>query len=77
MGGRGRENLIICCSCGRRMPKDKAVRLDRTIVYSTDLKTADDIKVFERRESYYCPSCGKKRHIYDKKKKLAMRKYNK
>jgi len=74
--GRGRQNLVICTSCGRRVPRTKAVSYDRRVVYSTDLKTADDIKVFEQHKEFYCPSCGKHRHIYDKKKQIAMRKYN-
>jgi len=72
---KGREKLVNCASCGRRVPRTKAVSYQRGVVYSTDLKTADDIKVFERRKEYYCPSCGKHRKIYDKKKKM-MARYN-
>ena len=39
---RGRENLVICSSCGRRVPRTKAVSYSRAVVYSTDLKTAED-----------------------------------
>lgn len=73
---RGRANLVNCSSCGRRVPRGKAVTYGRAVVYSTELRTADDIKVFERRKEYYCPSCGKHRHIYEKKKQMMMRKYN-
>jgi len=75
MAMKGREKLVICASCGRRVPRSKAVTYVRGVVFSTDLKTADDIKVFEKRKEYYCPSCGKHRKIYEKKKRL-MSKYN-
>lgn len=76
MSTKGSEKLICCASCGRRVPRTKAVSYQRGVMYSTDLKTADDIKVFETRKEYYCPSCGKHRKIYDKKK-VQMAKYNK
>lgn len=70
---RGREKLIICSSCGRRVPRSKAVFLDRPVIYSTDLKTEDDIRSITWREQSYCPSCAKHRHIYQKKKMAAAR----
>ena len=45
-------------------------------VFSTDLRTADDVKCFETHKEHYCPSCGKSKGIYEKKKRQAMRKYN-
>jgi len=36
------------------------------MVYSTDLKTADDVRMMTRRKNNYCPSCAKSRKIYDK-----------
>ncbi len=65
---RGRERLINCDACGRRIPRDKAISFERSTVYSTDLKTADDVRTFIRRENHYCPSCGKSLGIYEKKK---------
>ncbi len=76
MGSRGKGEIVNCEACGRRVPREKAVAYSRSIVYSTDLKTADDVKYFERRKAYYCPSCGKSLGIYEKKKRQAMRKYN-
>jgi predicted RNA-binding Zn-ribbon protein involved in translation (DUF1610 family) len=76
MGSRGRDQLINCVSCGRRLPRGKAVSYEKSIIYSTDLKNADDVKYFERRTVHYCPSCGKSKGIYQKKIKQAMRKYN-
>ena len=76
MGSRGRDALINCDSCGRRMPRGKAVSYERSIIYNTDMHSADDVKYFDRRKMYYCPSCGKSKGIYQKKIKQAMRKYN-
>ena len=70
---RGREGLVNCDSCGRRVPRDKVVELDRTIYLSTDLKTKDDVRFMTRRTGKYCPSCGKHKHIYEKKKEIAQR----
>ncbi|MFA5105748.1 MAG: hypothetical protein WC506_02190 [Candidatus Micrarchaeia archaeon] len=70
---RGRERLINCDSCGARVPRDKAVSIYRSTVYSTDLKTADDVRTSISREFHYCPSCGKHKRIYEKKKNQAAR----
>ena len=70
---RGRERLVNCDSCGSRVPRDKAVSLMRTTVYSTDLRTADDVRTMISREFHYCPSCGKHKRIYEKKKRMAAR----
>ncbi|MDO8340147.1 MAG: hypothetical protein Q7T16_05835 [Candidatus Burarchaeum sp.] len=76
MGSRGRDRLITCTSCGRTLPRGKAVSYERRVVFSTDLRTADDVKYFDTREEHYCPSCGKSKGIYEKKKRQAMQKYN-
>lgn len=70
---RGRERLVNCDSCGARVPRDKAVSIYRSTVYSTDLKTADDVRTMISREFHYCPSCGKHKRIYEKKKNQAAR----
>ncbi len=70
---RGRERLLNCDSCGRRIPRDKAVSYSQVTVYSTDLKNNDDVRTMLRREMHYCPSCGKHRHIYAKKGAAAAR----
>lgn len=68
---------MICAGCGRRVRRSKSVRYDKRVVYSTDLKKKDeDITVHHSSTAYYCPSCGKHRRIYEKKKRQAMRKYN-
>lgn len=73
---RGRDKMVICSACGRRIPRSKAVKYERSMVFSTDLKTGDDVKLMERRKFYYCPSCGKSLGIYERKKRMAMAKYN-
>jgi ribosomal protein S26 len=70
---RGRERLVNCDACGRRIPRDKAVTYDQLVVYTTDLKSADDVRTSLRREFHYCPSCGKHRHIYERKGRDAAR----
>ena len=71
---RGRERLVNCDSCGRRMPRDKCCTYNRIAVYSTDLKTADDVRLTSHHENHYCPSCAKSKGIYEKKKRQAERK---
>ena len=71
--GRGRAPLVTCNSCGRKVPRGKAVVDYRPIIYTTDLKSADDIRYVERRKVYYCVSCGKSLGIYEKKKKRRRR----
>ncbi|MCX8174618.1 MAG: 40S ribosomal protein S26 [Candidatus Micrarchaeota archaeon] len=63
---RGREKLVTCSSCGRTMPKDKSVKYGRMNVYSTELKSGDDVKATTFVESYYCISCAKHRRIFEK-----------
>lgn len=70
---RGRERLVTCSSCGRTMPKDKSVKFGRMNTFSTELKTADDVKTSTFVENYYCISCGKHRKIFEKLKNKAIR----
>jgi ribosomal protein S26 len=74
---RGKETQVICESCGRKVPRNKAVSLEKSISFSTDMKTANDVRFFERRKVYYCISCGKHRHIFEIKKRRAMAKSEK
>lgn len=71
---RGKEGLVNCDSCGRRVPRDKVVELPARVFLSTDMKTADDVRYIGFRPMKYCPSCGKHKHIYEKKKNMAQRK---
>jgi ribosomal protein S26 len=70
---RGSIKLVNCASCGRRVPRDKALAYDRVTVYSTDLKTSDDVRTMLRREMHYCPSCAKHLRLYAKKAEMMAR----
>lgn len=75
--GRGRDSSVVCASCGRSVPRNKAVEDIKRITYSTELKSKDDVTYSESRKLYYCISCGKHRGIFEKKKKRFLNKYNK
>ena len=70
---RGREISVTCDSCGRKVPRNKAVVFNKAISFSTDLHTGNDIRFMERRKIYYCISCAKHRGIFEKKKEMAAR----
>jgi ribosomal protein S26 len=69
---RGSETSTTCESCGRSVPRDKAVIFERAITFSTDLHTTNDVRFFEKRKTYYCISCAKHRGIFEKKKRQAI-----
>ena len=70
---RGKEISVTCDSCGRKVPRNKAVAFNKSISFSTDLHTNDDIRFREMRKVYYCISCAKHRGIFEKKKEMAAR----
>ncbi|MFA4983283.1 MAG: hypothetical protein WC588_03630 [Candidatus Micrarchaeia archaeon] len=70
---RGRERLINCDACGRMMPRDKTITYNTMNVYSTDLKTADDVRATTHVEKHYCISCAKSKRIFEKLKNRAIR----
>ncbi|PIT84042.1 hypothetical protein COU37_05285 [Candidatus Micrarchaeota archaeon CG10_big_fil_rev_8_21_14_0_10_45_29] len=76
---RGRDKLITCDSCGRRVPRDKALSLDTFTTYSTEFKgdteeeKLNDTRTSLRREQHFCISCGKHRRLFDKKKRQVIR----
>ena len=74
---KGRDTSVVCASCGRSVPRSKAVEDMKRITYSTELKNAHDVSYSESRKLYYCISCGKHRGIFEKKKKKFLNKYNK
>lgn len=71
---RGRDRLVTCASCGRSVPRDKAVEYTKRTHFTTDMKGEENVTYTDFRSSYYCPSCGKHRGIYQKKKEQARRK---
>ena len=70
---RGRERLGTCDACGRTIPRDKMITYNTMNVYSTDLKTADDVKSSTHVEKHYCISCAKSKRIFEKLKNRAIR----
>ena len=71
--GRGREPLVSCEKCKRRVPRDKAVGARKGI--SFDLGEQQDVIMdLTGRQVYYCVSCGKHLKIFEKKKKAAAEK---
>ncbi len=69
---RGHETIVICESCGRKVPRNKAVNFEKSVHFNTELKTANDVRFFERMKVYYCISCAKHRGIFEKKKRQAI-----
>jgi len=69
---RGKETIVICESCGRKIPRNKAVAFEKAVRFSTELKNANDVRFFEKMKVYYCVSCAKHRGIFEKKKRQAI-----
>jgi ribosomal protein S26 len=71
-GRRGRDRLVTCASCGRSVPRNKAVEYSSRTHFTTDLKE-DNVTYTGFSDQYYCISCGKHRGIFEKKKQQAQR----
>lgn len=73
MGGnrRGREKLLRCVSCGRAVPRGKAVDFERRNFFTTDLRDQENVTAMSSTTEYYCISCAKHRKIFEKKRKIA------
>ena len=68
---RGREPLVVCAGCGRRIPRDKAVCIKKkgNGILSGDLDLPEDTVIdVNVQELCYCISCAKHRHIFEKLK---------
>lgn len=74
---RGKETLVVCESCGRKIPRNKAVVYEKGISLNTGMEGTKDIRFFEKRKVYYCISCAKHRGIFEKKKREAIEHANK
>jgi len=70
---RGRERLERCSSCGRAVPRDKAVEHSKRTHFTTDLKE-DNVTYTGFSDVYYCISCAKHRGIFEIKKRENARK---
>lgn len=68
---RGRDRLATCVSCGRAVPRNKAIEYERRSRISTDLRDENNVSAFISNVEYYCISCGKHRRITEKLKKQA------
>ncbi|MGC8572178.1 MAG: hypothetical protein ACP5RI_01230 [Candidatus Micrarchaeia archaeon] len=73
---RGKEILVVCESCGRKIPRNKAVVYEKAISFNTGNEGTTDLRFFEKRKVYYCISCAKHRGIFEKKKREAIEKAN-
>ncbi len=62
-----------CESCGRSIPRSKAVEYEKVISFGTELHNANDVRFMTKRKIYYCISCAKHRGIFEKKKEQAAR----
>jgi ribosomal protein S26 len=69
---RGKETLVTCESCGRKVPRNKAVSFEKSVHFGTELRNANDVRFSERMKVYYCISCAKHRGIFEKKKRNAI-----
>ena len=70
---RGKEPLVTCDSCGRKMPRSKGVVYEKTIRFGADPSTQINVRFMEKRKLYYCISCAKHRGIFERKKAEAER----
>jgi ribosomal protein S26 len=70
---RGRDRLVTCISCGRSVPKNKAIEYERRSRISTDLRDENNVSMMTSNIETYCISCGKHRRITEKLKKQAAR----
>ncbi len=69
---RGRDRLERCVSCGRAVPRNKAVEYSTRTHFTTDLKE-DNVTYTGFRDSYYCISCAKHRGIFERLKQQEQR----
>jgi ribosomal protein S26 len=69
---RGKETLTTCNQCGRSVPRNKAVIVEKGIKFDTEMHTANDVRFFEKMKLTYCISCAKHRGIFEMKKRQAI-----
>jgi ribosomal protein S26 len=55
------------------MPRDKMITYNKANVYSTELRSAEDVKTTTFVENHYCISCAKHSRIFEKLKNRAIR----
>lgn len=64
---RGKEPLVTCDNCGRKMPRNKAVAYEKMIRFGTDPNSQQNVRFMSSRKVYYCISCGKHKGIFERK----------
>lgn len=69
---RGSDTLVTCDSCGRKVPRNKAVVYEKGVSFNTETRTVNDVRFFERVKMTYCISCAKHRGIFEKLKRRAI-----
>jgi ribosomal protein S26 len=73
--GRGKETLVTCAFCGKKVPKYKTFSVVRGFRI-TDPLVREELNSGDRRnlsllssKMYACPSCARHRHIVRRKKR--------
>lgn len=75
---RGRNTLVVCEICGRKVSRAKAVAYEKAISIGTGMgNPTKDVRLFEKHKIYYCISCAKHRGVFEKKKRDARRRAEK
>ncbi len=70
--GRGREPIVMCYKCNRRVPRNKAVEITKGM--SFDLGEQQNVIIdVSQKKAYYCISCGKHLKVFEKKKEMLAR----
>ena len=64
--------MVTCDSCGRKVPRNNAVVYEKGVGYNTELKTANDVRFFQRMKMTYCISCAKHRGIFERLKRRSI-----
>ncbi len=66
MVNKGRSQYVTCAFCGRRVPRDKAIRTTkRSFSYFDERVGLKHMGTYEK--VWACPSCGRHRGIKDQK----------
>ena len=62
-GRKGREEVVYCSNCGKRIPRDKAIRVERKLSLvdpqlASELRKQGAILMSRPVLKYYCVSCA-------------------
>ena len=61
--GKGREGYVYCSNCGKRIPRDKAIRVEKWVSLvdpqlEKELKKEGAVILRKKVVKYYCVSCA-------------------